>query len=129
MTSMWLILVLDLFLVVVFAASGRASHDEALSPAGVLATAWPFLVALVVGHLLVPVVLALTRRDWKPAALWPTGIVVWVVTLGGGMALRLLTGAGTALPFVLVATLVLAAALLVPRLVVTLVIGATNRRS
>lgn len=124
---MWLILVLDVVLVVVFAVSGRASHDEALGLAGVLSTAWPFLVALVAGHTLVRAIGALVRREWKPAALWPTGIVVWLVTVTGGMVLRALTGTGTALPFIVVATVVLGASLLVPRLVVTLAVRVANR--
>ena len=41
---------LDLLLVAVFAAVGRASHGE--SVAGVFVTAWPFLVACLIAWLL-----------------------------------------------------------------------------
>lgn len=46
------------------------------------------------------------------------GIAIWFVTLVGGMLLRQASHQGTALPFVIVATVVLAALLVVPRLVV-----------
>ena len=91
-------LAIDVFLVLVFAAVGRASHGEELS--GLLVTAWPFLVGLAVGWL---VTLA-----WRaPAAPVRTGLGVWVVTVAGGMLLRAVTGQGTALAFLVVATITL----------------------
>lgn len=91
-------LAIDVFLVLVFAAVGRASHGEELS--GLLVTAWPFLVGLAVGWL---VTLA-----WRaPAAPVRTGLGVWVVTVAGGMLLRTVTGQGTALAFLVVATITL----------------------
>ena len=91
-------LAIDVFLVLVFAAVGRASHGEELS--GLLVTAWPFLVGLAVGWL---VTLA-----WRaPAAPVHTGLGVWVVTVAGGMLLRAVTGQGTALAFLVVATITL----------------------
>ncbi|HIT76528.1 MAG TPA: DUF3054 domain-containing protein [Candidatus Avipropionibacterium avicola] len=114
------ILLLDLLLVIVFALSGRASHTETLDPVGLLGTAWPFLAGCVVGHLVV--------RAWRrPTALWPTGVVIWIVTVAGGMGLRALTDAGTALSFVLVATGVLGLFLLLPRLIVSLWRRGANR--
>lgn len=102
-------LVLDAVLVVGFAATGRASHDsDVLS--GLWGTAWPFLAALAVGWL---VTLA-----WRaPAAPLRTGVGLWLVTLVGGMLLRAVSGQGTALPFVIVATLVLGATLVGWRLI------------
>src|SRR5262245_54850022 len=94
--------VLDVVLVLVFAAVGRASHDEANPVLGALETAWPFLVGTVVGW---AVVRAL-RKDW-PVDVGP-GITVWFATLLIGMMLRRATGAGTAPSFVVVAALVLA---------------------
>ncbi len=99
----------DAVLVLTFVAVGRRTHDEALL--GILATAWPFLAGLLVGWL---VVLA-TRRTYPHTVL--QGVPVWVCTVAGGMMLRRLIGAGTALPFVLVATLTLAVFLLGWRLV------------
>jgi peptidoglycan/LPS O-acetylase OafA/YrhL len=94
--------VVDVALVVVFAAVGRTSHSEGLSLAGVLTTAWPFLAGTVVGWLVVRV----RRRGW-PVDVGP-GVTVWFATLLVGMLLRWGTGAGTAVSFVLVAALVLA---------------------
>jgi hypothetical protein len=97
---------LDVAFVVLFAAVGRASHDEADALRGVLMTAWPFLAGLVVGWALVR---SLSHR-W-PVAVGP-GISVVVCTVVVGMLLRFVTGQGTAPTFVLVATAVLAALLL-----------------
>lgn len=93
--------IVDALLVLVFAAIGRASHDE--SPAGFLLTAWPFLVALLLGHLLAALLPARPRRPWS--LLW--GLVVWVVTVIGGMLLRVLSGDTAQVPFIIVATLTL----------------------
>jgi len=78
--------------VLVFAAIGRRSHAEGLTVAGVAATAWPFLVGTAVGWLLV--------RGWRrPAAIAPTGLVVWVCTVVIGMLARRATSAGVAVSF------------------------------
>jgi hypothetical protein len=99
-------LVLDLVCVLVFAAVGRASHQESSPVLGVLTTAWPFLAGAGLGWTLV---------RWRSHR-WPTGVgpgvTVVVVTVLVGMVLRVLTGPGTAPTFVAVATLVLAALLL-----------------
>jgi peptidoglycan/LPS O-acetylase OafA/YrhL len=92
---------LDAVLVLVFAAIGRASHDE--DPAGFLVTAWPFLVALVVGHALAALLPGRPRRPWSLA--W--GAVAWAVTVAGGMLLRVSTGETAQVPFIIVATVVL----------------------
>lgn len=104
--------VLDIVLVVVFAVIGRASHDE--GPAGVLVTAWPFLVGLAVGWLL-------TRAWLRPRNIVWTGIGVWIATVAGGMLLRLMSGQGIAVAFIIVATVVLGAALIGWRLVAILI--------
>ena len=98
-------LVVDAVLVVVFAVVGRSSHAEGLDVAGIWGTAWPFLAGLGVGWL--------AARAWRhPLALWPTGVIVWASTLVVGMLLRLVTGQGTAVAFIVVATLTLAVLLL-----------------
>lgn len=105
----------DLVLVALFALLGRRSHEETLTAGGVFETAWPFLAALAAGWLIC--------RLWKaPLRLFPHGICLWLITLAGGMALRLVSGATAALPFVIVATLVLALFLLGHRLIATLVL-------
>ncbi|WP_448810730.1 DUF3054 domain-containing protein [Agromyces bauzanensis] len=94
-------LVLDAALVAVFAVIGRVSHAEAADPAGVFTTAWPFLAGLAVGWA--------AARAWRhPRALRPTGVVVWAVTLVVGMLLRVVSGQGTAVAFIVVAALTLA---------------------
>ncbi len=95
-------LAVDVLLVLVFAAIGRASHDEANAVVGALVTAWPFLVGTGVGWAIVRVL----RKAW-PLEVGP-GITVWFATVVIGMVLRQSTGQGTAVSFVLVAALVLA---------------------
>lgn len=94
---------IDLVLVIGFAAIGRASHESGVlgeGGLGLLTTAWPFVAALAVGWLV--------SRAWRtPFAPLRAGVPVWAVTVIGGMLLRMLTGQGTALPFVVVATLTL----------------------
>lgn len=103
---MWLLV--DLLLVGVFAVVGRLSHYGTLSVGGWWTTAWPFLT----GALLAWAALAVTRR---PPAAVTSGVVVWLGALVGGMVLRQASGQGTATPFVVVATLVLGALLVLPR--------------
>lgn len=108
-------LLVDVVFVLVFAVIGRASHGG--DPAGFLLTAWPFLVALVIGHLAAALLPGRPRRPWS----LPWGAVVWVVTVAGGMLLRVASGDTAALSFVIVATLVLGALLLGWRIVALLV--------
>ena len=112
---------LDVLLVVVFAAVGRASHDEANPLVGALVTAWPFLVGTAVGWAVVRVL----RKAW-PLEVGP-GITVWFATVLIGMVLRQSTGQGTAVSFVLVAALVLALFLVGWRALATLVPLRTRR--
>ncbi|MFB4349137.1 DUF3054 domain-containing protein [Microbacterium sp. CR_7] len=93
--------ILDAVFVLVFAVIGRASHQE--DAAGFLVTAWPFLVALLLGHLVAALLPGRPRRPWSLA--W--GAVVWVVTVVGGMLLRVVSGDTAQVAFIIVATLVL----------------------
>jgi len=99
-------LLLDAVLVLVFAGVGRASHDESSPVVGVLATAWPFLVGTGLGWLVV----RLVRHEW-PLDVAP-GVTVWFATVLVGMLLRHAVGSGTAVSFVVVASVVLALFLL-----------------
>ena len=74
-------LAVDAVLVVVFSTFGRGAHAEGLGLAQVWGTAWPFLVGLAVGWL---IVLA-TRRS--PGAV-ASGVLVWVATVVVGMVVR-----------------------------------------
>ncbi|WP_446663646.1 DUF3054 domain-containing protein [Flexivirga sp. B27] len=108
-------ILLDVIVVVVFAAIGRASHDEGSPVVDALATAWPFLAGATVGWLLVRGI----NRTW-PLSL-RTGWPVWLSTIVVGMILRQVSGRGTAVPFIIVATVFLGIFLLGWRLVAGLV--------
>ena len=98
-------LLADVVCVVVFCTIGRRSHAEGITIAGVAETAWPFLAGTAVGWL--------AARAWRqPAALAPTGLTIWLSTVVIGMLLRKVTSAGTAVSFVVVASLVTAILLL-----------------
>lgn len=112
--------VVDVVLVVAFAVIGRASHAEALDAAGVATTAWPFLVALVVGW-------AVTLAWRAPVRPVRTGLPLWAITLVGGMLLRVLSGQGTAVPFIVVAAVFLLITLVGWRVVTTAVTRARAR--
>ena len=102
-------LAVDVVLVLLFAAIGRLSHAEGLTPSGWAHTAWPFLAGTVLGWVVVEL------RHLPPGAV-TSGAVVWLSTVVGGMLLRQLSDQGTALPFVVVALVVLGVFLVVPRL-------------
>ncbi|PWC02875.1 DUF3054 domain-containing protein [Agromyces badenianii] len=114
--------ILDAVLVVLFVSIGRRSHAEGLDVVGIAGTAWPFLIALAAGWA--------AARAWRhPLDVWPSGVVVWAVTVAGGMLLRVVSGQGTAFAFVVVATLTLAALLLGWRLIARLVTRRSRARS
>lgn len=114
-------LALDVVLVVAFAALGRASHDSAPFGVGLFQTAWPFLAGLAFGWI---VTLA-----WRhPLSILPTGIGIWALTVAGGMLLRTVSDQGTALPFVIVATLTLLL-LLVGWRIIALLVARVRRRA
>ena len=103
----------DVALVVAFAAIGRASHDSDVWT-GLWQTAWPFLAGLGIGWL--------ATRAWRsPVAPVRTGVGVWAITVAGGMLLRWASGQGTALAFIIVASLTLLVALVGWRVIVAFV--------
>jgi hypothetical protein len=119
--SILVALTLDVLSVVVFAALGRATHDgDVLGPAGagLAETSWPFLGSLALGW----AVSLAWRRPFAPVRV---GIPVWIVTVVGGMLLRAVSGQGTQLAFVIVATIVLGAFLVGWRIVAA--IGSRRR--
>jgi hypothetical protein len=103
MQRAWLLL--DPIVVVAFVAIGRDTHDEAPTLGGLMVTAAPFLIALGAGWL--------AARAWRRPTAISTGAIVAGVTLVLGMVLRrTVFGEGTAIAFVVVATLFLGAAML-----------------
>ncbi|MBZ2196238.1 DUF3054 domain-containing protein [Occultella gossypii] len=105
--------VVDVVAVLVFALAGRRTHHDDGVFAGLLGTAWPFGVALIVGW-------AIARAWRSPLRLWPTGLIVWAVTVAGGLGLRALTGGGVSGAFPVVTAGVLAVLLIGWRAVATL---------
>jgi peptidoglycan/LPS O-acetylase OafA/YrhL len=90
----------DVICILVFAILGRSSHQEATDLLGVAHTAWPFLAGCLLGTLI--------GRTWRHPYALASGVAVWLGTVIGGMTLRVLTGAGVQLSFVVVASIVLA---------------------
>ena len=85
---------------VVFVAIGRRNHDESTAIDGIATVAAPFLIALAVAWL--------SSRAWRTPGSMRTSLIVWLVTVFGGLELRhFVFDRGTATPFVIVATLVL----------------------
>ncbi|MCU1481579.1 MAG: rane protein [Subtercola sp.] len=102
--------VVDVVLVLVFVLIGRSSHSEGFSLGGTLVTFWPFLVGLVVGWV--------ATRAWRyPLRLVLPGIPIWLFTVAVGMFLRVLSGQGVEVSFVIVALIVLGVFLLGWRLI------------
>lgn len=87
---------LDVCCVLLFVAIGRASHAQGETIAGLASTAWPFLAGLGIGWL--------ASRAWRrPGGLVPAGVGAWLGTVAFGMVLRVVSGQGTAVSFILVA--------------------------
>ena len=85
---------------VLFVAIGRRNHDESTAIDGIATVAAPFLIALAVAWL--------SSRAWRTPGSMRTSLIVWLVTVFGGLELRhFVFNRGTATPFVIVATLVL----------------------
>ena len=92
------LLSLDVVVVVLFVVLGRETHDEGNAIADIAATAAPFLIALAIAWAV--------ARAWREPLDLGRGAIVAVVTVALGMVLRnVVFGDGTALPFVVVATI------------------------
>jgi hypothetical protein len=105
MRSARMALVLDVCLVVIFVIIGLANHAKGESPAGIVSVSWPFLCGLAIGWVV--------ARAWRrPTAIGPEGLVIWICTVAFGMILRVVSGQGTDLTFIGVATTFLALFLL-----------------
>ena len=97
-----------------FVAVGRRNHDESAGISGVVEVALPFLIALISGWLI--------TRAWRSPQALSTGVVIWLITVVLGLALRnFLFDRGTATPLIIVATLVLGALLVGRRLIMRVI--------
>lgn len=113
--------VVDLALVLLFVAIGRRSHDEGDALAGFAVTAWPFVAGAAVGWA--------ASLGWRrPLAVWPTGVVVWLAAVVLGMLLRVASGQGVQLSFVIVTAIVLGVFLVGWRAIAALVRRLRARR-
>jgi hypothetical protein len=89
---------LDAAFIILFVILGRRSHHEDGSfLAGTMRVAAPFLVGAAAGWV--------AARAWKRPLDPVVGVQVWLTTLGVGMVLRrFMFDQGTALPFIIVAS-------------------------
>ena len=88
----------DIISIVVFVAIGRRNHNEGDSISGVAGVAAPFLIALAVGWV--------AARAWARPLQVEAAFIIWPITVALGMVLRhFVFDRGTALPFIIVATL------------------------
>jgi LytS/YehU family sensor histidine kinase len=92
--------VIDLLCVLIFVAIGRNAHEHGITFSGMLSTFWPFGTGLLIGW----IVLMATRRDVIPIS---SGVLIALSTVIIGMLLRVIAGQGTALSFIIVATIFL----------------------
>src|ERR1700761_4659180 len=114
MRPAWVAAAGDVACVLIFVVIGRASHVKGESLAGIASTSWPFLCGLAAGW-------ALSRAWRQPLALRPAGIAAWLATVALGMVLRVVSGQGTAVAFIVVALVFLGLFLLGWRLAAALV--------
>ena len=113
--------VIDLVLIVVFAAIGMANHHGAILP-GLVIVAWPIVAGAAIGWLG-----SLARK--APARPRRSGGPLWLLAVGAGMILRVLTGGGFAWSFLIVTLLVLGAFLVGWRAIAALVARSRARRA
>lgn len=90
---------IDAGVVTAFVAIGRRNHEEDPGVIGLLSTAAPFLVGLLVGWLV--------AKAWDDPTPIRKALIIWPVTVAVGMVGRRLTDEGTAVSFVIVATVFL----------------------
>lgn len=112
-------IVVDVAVVLVFVAIGRSSHHHGMTFAGIVSTTWPFAVGLGLGWLVV----VLQHRNGTSLK---SGVVIWLATVLGGMVLRVLSGQGTALAFIIVALVFLGGLMLGLRMLRTRLLRARH---
>lgn len=104
-------LLIDAGWVILFVAIGRDTHNESPGLGGIVETAAPFLIALLLGWL--------ATRAWRNPVSLSTGIGVTAMTVVAGVLLRrIIFDEGIAPAFIIVTTLFLTATMLGWRVVV-----------
>ena len=104
---------LDVVCILLFVIIGRRNHGGSTDAGGVLQTGLPFLIALTGAWV--------GAKAWRAPRSLTTGVILWIVTVLVGLGIRRFAfGDGTAVAFVIVATLVIGLLLVgtrLPRLV------------
>lgn len=115
-----LVFLVDLVLVAVFVTIGRRSHDNPFDLLPWLRVLWPFALGLIVAWV--------TSRAWRdPAALWPAGVRVWIITLLGAVGFRAISSQGIDPTFIAVGAAFLALFLLGWRVIYWVITAAVRR--
>ncbi len=89
-------LAIDALFILLFVGIGRSSHRDGITVSGMATTTWPFATGLLVGWFF-------ARRTRRDATTPQGGLLIVIVTVALGMALRVVAGQGTAVAFVVVA--------------------------
>ncbi|MDL9935162.1 DUF3054 domain-containing protein [Gordonia sp. ABSL1-1] len=115
--SMPLAALIDAVVVTIFGLIGRASHEEALSPVGIVQTLWPFLVGCAAGWSITYVYSHVRSNDFfghnfRPDRVVPVGLVIWFCTVTVAMVVRYILHQGIEASFIVVAATFLAIFLL-----------------
>lgn len=111
---------LDVGSVVFFVAAGRRTHDQDPAITGLIETAAPFLLGLLLAWIV--------ARAWRSPESVRMGLVIWPLTVLFGMLLRnVVFDDGTALSFVIVTAGFLGLTLVGWRAVVALIDRSRNR--
>ena len=87
----------DFISVLVFVTIGRHTHKDGNPLTGTFTTLWPFAVGLLVGWVVV-------SRTHRVATTRSSGLIIALSAVVVGMVLRVVSGQGTALAFVIVAS-------------------------
>lgn len=106
---------IDLVITLLFAFIGKASHHEAITIAGLAATWWPFAIGAAAGWLV-------SYALRIPISSIAGGLVTAVAAVGVGMLLRVVSGQGVQVSFVVVATIILVVALVGWRVIATVLV-------
>jgi len=88
--------IFDTVALLIFVAIGRRAHEHGITVAGMASTFWPFAIGLLAGWILI----IRTNRDLTATR---SGLWIVVVTVALGMVLRVVSGQGTAVTFIIVA--------------------------
>ena len=89
-------LALDVLFLLLFVGIGRNTHQHSITVSGMASTLWPFLTGLLVGWFVV-------WRLHRAGSLPVNGLLIVLVTVSLGMILRVFSGQGTVLAFIIVA--------------------------